>query len=260
MSDVYAAGKNLRLVDHFRRELPDQDLRWDVLRGLYSAAGGMQALSAQQDANSQNLSYALKGGYRRQIVQFEGVLPAEELVSPTTDQYTDFTPGIIEYTGRDLDAALNGPGFFSVMGPAGPLYTRNGTFHVNGKGLLVTNDGIPVEGIDGPISFPLDAPPFLEINPDGAIIVGNRLMGKLKITAFENPAELMQVGPAMFQAQPGSNPIPVFADVRQRHRELGNTTVVQEMVQMLTGSRQFEAAQRALRQISDTIALNTRPR
>src|SRR2546421_5534400 len=50
-------------------------------------------------------------------------------------QWTDFSQGFVQNTGRSLDAALNGPGFFVVDSPAGPRYTRAGSFSVNRDGV-----------------------------------------------------------------------------------------------------------------------------
>ena len=64
---------------------------------------------------------------------------------------------MLEYTDGKLDLALNGPGFFSVQGPNGPLYTRNGVFEPNAQGQLVTSDGLRVESVGNlPIAVPLD--------------------------------------------------------------------------------------------------------
>ena len=49
-------------------------------------------------------------------------------------QQTDFSQGKLVHTGRTLDLALSGPGFFTIETPQGPLYTRNGLFHVDANG------------------------------------------------------------------------------------------------------------------------------
>ncbi|MBM4075508.1 MAG: hypothetical protein FJ267_07680, partial [Planctomycetes bacterium] len=55
-----------------------------VIRGLYSAASGMQATSIQQDVTSHNLTHAVKPGYRREILSFEASGPAQDLQGPRT--------------------------------------------------------------------------------------------------------------------------------------------------------------------------------
>ena len=63
-------------------------------------------------------------------------------------------PGTIKNTGRDLDVALQGSGFFVVQSPAGDRFTRNGNFQLDGAGQLTNSDGMPVVGQNGPIQLP----------------------------------------------------------------------------------------------------------
>lgn len=218
-------------------------------------------MSQQQDATSHNLSHAMKPGYRREIIRFDSIGQPSDLIGPATSLHTDFSPGIHEYTGNNLDVAINGPGFFSVDGPDGPLYTRSGVFSLNERGQIVTPEGHRVQGQNGPITIPLDSlQSRIEILNDGSIVVNGAAFDHLKVTAFQNPAELQRAGSSLFTAPTGIVTSPAASEVRQGYRELGNSSVVNEMVQMLGGSRQFEAIQRALRQIGDTIAFNTRPR
>jgi flagellar basal body rod protein FlgG len=233
--------------------------RSNVIRGLYSAAGGMQAMSLQQDATAQNLSHAMKPGYRREIIQFDSIGNTADMVAPRSSLHSDFRPGVHEFTGGSFDVAIDGPGFFKIQGPTGPLYTRSGVFQVNSLGQLVTPEGLAVQSNQGPISIPLNAT-FFEITTDGTIVADGAIVDQIGVTAFQNPNELQRVGSTYFQALPDSIRSTVNSEIRQGYRELGNTTLVHEMVQMISGARMFDAAQRALRQISETIQLNTHPR
>jgi flagellar basal-body rod protein FlgF len=229
-----------------------------VIRGLYSAAGGMQANSVQQDVTAHNLSHAMKPGYRREVLRFDAVGSHDDIVGPSSSLHTDFSSGTLEQTGGTLDFALNGPGFFAVQGPSGPLYTRNGVFQLNVQGQIVTPDGLAVQGASGPIALPQEAS-SIEILGDGTLIADGNEIDKLRVVAFQNPDDLQRVGSTYFQAPPDSIPSAIQTEVRQGYREISNTSVVHEMVQMISGVRLFEATQRALRQLSDTIGLNTRP-
>lgn len=230
-----------------------------MIRGIYSAAAGMEAMSTKQDATAHNLSHATKPGYRREIMRFEGIGQPDDLVGPTSALASDFSQGTLEQTHNVFDVAINGPGFFSVQGPSGPLYTRSGVFEVNSQGQLVTPEGLPVQGSGGPIAIPLNAG-GIEILNDGSIVADGNAVDRLKVTAFQNPGELQRVGSTTFMAPPNAALSKVSSEVRQGYREIGNTTLVHEMVEMISGLRLFDATQRALRQIGDTIALNTRPR
>ncbi|NIP73067.1 MAG: flagellar hook-basal body complex protein, partial [Gammaproteobacteria bacterium] len=60
--------------------------------------------------------------------------------------------GRLIQTGNQLDFAIvSGDGFFSVGTPQGERFTRAGNFTLNHEGLLVTAEGYPVNGKNGPI-------------------------------------------------------------------------------------------------------------
>jgi flagellar basal body rod protein FlgG len=219
----------------------------------------MNATAIQQEATAHNLSHGMKPGYLREIVRFEAPTPSQEMVGPTPTLHTDFTPGTMQMTGNKLDLALEGPGFFTVQGPTGPMYTRNGVFQMNEQGRLITMEGLPVLGQGGnPIDIPLGT--FsIEVLSNGAVVADGIEVDQVKVVAFQNPHELQRIGTSYFSAPPDAAKLPVPPNVFQGYREISNSTVVQEMVQMIAGVRQFEAAQRALRSIGDAIAFNTRP-
>lgn len=229
-----------------------------MIRGLYSAAGGMNATAVQQDATAHNLSHAMKPGYLREIVRFEAPAPSTEMVGPTPTLHTDFAPGTMQQTGNKLDLALEGPGFFAIQGPSGPMYTRNGVFQMTDQGRLITMEGLPAMGQTGPIDIPLGT--FsIEVLKNGAVIADGIEVDQVKVVAFQDPRQLQRIGTSYFSAPPDAPKLDIAPDVFQGCREVSNSTVVQEMVQMIAGVRQFEAAQRALRSIGDAIAFNTRP-
>lgn len=229
-----------------------------MIRGLYSAAGGMQATSLQQDVTAHNLNHAVKPGYQREVLRFQASGPMESLQGPETSLHTDFSPGILEHTGGKLDVALNGPGFFAIDGPSGPVYTRCGTFQLNSAGQLVTSEGRTVRGTGGPITIPPGAS-RIEILDDGNVVADGTEVDQLSVVAFQNPQDLRRIGTTYFEAPPNAARSTTGPNVRQGYREQGNTTVIHEMVQMISGLRQFEASQRALRSLGDSIGLTTRP-
>lgn len=216
----------------------------------------MNATAQLQDVTAHNLSHAVKPGYLREMVRFDS--SNSLMQGPSASSQTDFSAGTMQFTGNKLDLALKGPGFFTIQGPAGPMYTRNGVFQLDAAGQLVTMEGLPALGPSGPISLPADTL-NIEVQMDGTIITDGVEADQLRIVAFTDPSVLQRVGTSYFQPSAGAPVAPTAGEVFQGYRELSNSTVVQEMVQMIAGVRHFEAAQRALRSIADTIAFNTRP-
>ncbi len=236
-----------------------------MISGLYNAASGLLASQANQETVAQNLAHVNVPGFRRQLLAFEAMSkfsPDEQLQGTRTDQpTTDFTPGRMVYTGRPLDAAIQGDAFFVVQGDQGPLYTRNGAFHLNAKGELVTGDGRQVQGTGGPIVIPPEVSPLnLSIQPDGTVQFREFRYGQLKLASFADNQQLSRVGTTLFAAPPGVSPQDAGdASVMQGTREQANVTAVDELVRMIAGMRHYEASQKALTTLAEAISHNTNP-
>lgn len=242
-----------------------------MLAGLYSAATGMNAAAEQHEIIARNLAHASVPGYRREIMvsqTFEAALNSE-MPPPsgheawgveTMDVVTDFGQGPLQRTEQPLDLAIDGQGFFTVMGPDDtPLYTRNGGFQRNETGELVTAEGFVVQGQGGPITIPPDvALNQISIGLDGGVRGKGAEYGKIDIVEFVEPEKLRPVGSTMFQSDDLETQEST-GRVIQGSREMSNVSAVEELIAMLVGMRHYEASQRALRSISDAVGQNTNP-
>ena len=115
---------------------------------------GMQQDMARLERISLNLANATTPGYRREVAMslptsggFADALDAAGGLSVKTD----LRPGTLKATGQRLDVALARPGFFEVATDTGPAYTRQGDWHLDARGRLVTAAGDPVMGLGGEI-------------------------------------------------------------------------------------------------------------
>ncbi|HTU88750.1 MAG TPA: flagellar basal-body rod protein FlgF [Gemmataceae bacterium] len=232
-----------------------------MLQGYYSAASGMSAAMQNQDILAQNLANAPVPGYRRQALTFaEFVAPQTVASAPTTTQpmhgaqiarhSSSFAAGPYQRTGNPLECAIQGDGFFVLDGPTGNLYTRNGQFHINAAGQLVSASGYAVNGSNGPLQMPTNAAQ-IQIAQDGTVLADNAPVGQIRLASFADSNQLERVGSTLFTAPAGVSPQTSTAMLRQGYREGSNVAVVDEMVQMLAGMRQYEAASKALRSLSD---------
>jgi flagellar basal-body rod protein FlgF len=236
-----------------------------MIRGLYGAATALDAAYQSQDVYAQNIAHATVPGYRRVGLSFEPFNVAFDQASggnplgaKNGSSYTDFRPGLLSYSGNSFDLALDGEGFFVARGPNGPVYTRDGAFQRTPEGELRTRGGLPVLGNDGAISIPPTA--FdVRVSSDGTVSADGSTVGQLKLANFEDTSKLVRAGTSSFSAPPGTEPRDSTANVRQGYREAANLEVASEMVNMIRGARYFEAAQRVLRTLSESIQLNTRP-
>jgi flagellar basal-body rod protein FlgF len=236
-----------------------------MIQGFYSAATALDAAIQNQDVVAQNLAHTTVPGYRRQGLAFETLnralsqtsAPAPNLLGTRpSSSYTAFEPGPMQFTGNPLDLAINGESFFVVQGPNGPLYTRNGVFQLSLTGELQTKGGLPVVGTNGPITIPPKTAQ-LTVAPDGTVLADKVPKGRLQLAHFANPNVLVPAGTTLFAAPAEANPDTDTSKVEQGYREGSNVQAVQEMVSMIAGMRHYEAAQRALRSLSDAIQSRT---
>jgi flagellar basal-body rod protein FlgF len=166
-------------------------------------------------------------------------------------QWTDFSQGTMQSTGNPLDLALNGQGFFSVSGPAGALYTRNGSFKVSADGALSTMDGHAVTGSGGqPIQISGQGP--IVVAPDGSVTQDGQDIGKLNIVDFKDRNALGKVGNNYFVSSRDNPPVPAQnTSVAQGSIEGSNVAPAESAVRLVGVMRQFEMLQKAIALTTD---------
>jgi flagellar basal-body rod protein FlgG len=217
------------------------------------SSSSLEALSHKYEVITQNLANTNTAGYKRRNLSFAQELAAKLRVgeSPSTSAATkisqtpnvDFTQGAAVLTGRPLDVALKGKGFFVIESPEGPVYTRNGSFRANKSGQLVDILGRTVSGDGGPITIPGTASTAsIQVSQEGQISVDGAPVGKLKVVEFTDMTKLTPAGASCFQASPeaglktANNVV-----VAQGYQEASNVNVVEELVDLIMVTRLYEA-------------------
>jgi flagellar basal-body rod protein FlgF len=162
----------------------------------------------------------------------------------------DMRQGAIAMTGNALDVAIEGEGFFTVEGPDGPLYTRDGAFSLTGDGRLVTSDGHPVLSSGGaPIVLdPQGESPV--IGRDGAIRVAGVEAGRIGVARFAAPGALLKVGDNLWDAQ-AQAPQPFEGVVLQGALEGSNVRPVVELTRLIEISRAYQSAAKIVSNADD---------
>ena len=124
-------------------------------RMIYTAMSGAKQAMTQQATVAHNLANLTTTGFRAETSVFRAV-PVAGDGSPTrafvvdSTPGADFTPGVIQSTGRDLDIAVQGKGWIAVQAADGrEAYTRNGSLQTNANGVLQTRNGNAVLGDGG---------------------------------------------------------------------------------------------------------------
>ncbi|MCU0704067.1 MAG: flagellar hook basal-body protein [Fimbriiglobus sp.] len=239
-----------------------------MFRGLYAAATALDAAQQAHAVTADNLANSSTPGYRQRGVRFEtfdrllgrDVPPTGDIVgTQLVSTFTDFKPGPLQYTANPLDLSLSEPDqFFVVQGPNGPMYTRDGAFRIAVDGRVLTQAGYPLLAEGGPVQVPAGTT-RLNFTSDGSIQADGVPTGRLQVARFANPTQLKAVGPVHFTAPEGVTPETAAPRVQQGYREASNVNAPHAMVGMIASTRYYEAAQRALRTISESVQLNTRP-
>lgn len=156
----------------------------------------------------------------------------------------DFTPGMIMSTGRGLDVALEGKGFFVVETEKGTRYTRDGHFSKSASGELVTGDGSVVQGASGAITLGAGE---LRIDDDGTVYAGKTKAGKLAVVMFDDPNKLARDRGSVFRND--ANLTPTDVDQPSMHGgslEGSNVSLPERMAQLVNVSRNFEGLQKSI--------------
>lgn len=229
---------------------------------LEASRNGILAMVDKQDLIANNLANLNTTAFKRvSLSQADFTIPGTQVAATPAD----FSQGDVTSTGKDLDIAIEGDGFFTVLRGGVPAYTRAGTFHQDRDGTLVTAQGYPVEPA---ISFPPETE-RIEVGQDGTVyaILDNgattAALGRLDAVRFQNPQGLIPAGDNLYLEGPDSGPALTgafgdreFPTLRHRALEDSNVDLSREMTDELIAQRAFQANVRAFK-TTDEIIGNT---
>ncbi len=210
---------------------------------IQQVGASLEALTGAYARITQNLANASTPGFKRHLSAFVSGSDGRGGGEISAKDYCDFTQGAMKQTGRSLDVAINGEGFFVMETPQGPLYTRYGSFQLNASRQLVDSLGRTVSGQGGPITIPPGAgPEEIQISSQGAISAGGSTVGRLRIVNFENPDRLIRAGAIHFRAPANVAPDDVASPaLGQGFVESSNVNVARELVDLITVTRLYQA-------------------
>ncbi len=248
-------------------------------KGLFSAVSGAMAQSSRLDTIANNLANVNTASFKKDRQVFSEYLSAFEkennvinvprvpasvesfydmqggdtaYVNPS-GTYTNFEQGALRSTGSALDMAIEGRGFFEVVTPQGLRFTRNGGFHIDNSGRLVTREGFPVlkEGQNDPAQRVIQlSGGNVTVSKSGEIFDGGNNIGRLAVSDFAILDDLQKVGNSLYALKSNARSGPVAASearVHQGFTEGSNVNVIEEMTDMITANRVFEATQQAVK-------------
>lgn len=233
---------------------------------LQSMHGDMDRL----DQLGMNLANVLTPGYKRTValhapvgVNFAGHLasagdPGQAAATPTVQFAADLRAGTLKSTGQPLDLAISGKGFFEVITPDGPAYTRQGDFQLDTRGRLVTAQGYAVMGTAGEILLDSAHP---TISTSGAMTspLTNATLAQLKLVEFDAGTAPQRLGDGLFAAAPGMKQVgDDEVQVRQGFLENSNAASTLEMTALVQAMRHFEGMQKVVQGYDEMLGLAIR--
>jgi len=231
-----------------------------MIEGIYQvSAAGMSPRTQKLDIIANNLANVNTSGFKADRVFLLGLTATDPSAesSDTLDMMistiTEFRPGALYETGNDLDVALEGDGFFAVETVDGTAYTRNGTFRLDAEGWLVNSDGMPVLGWGGPIEVTGNQ---VMIRENGDVLVDEEIVDALMVTDFPRPYRLKKLGSSLFVPVDPLETGVSAENVRvlQGVLEGSNVRPVEEMVDMMTVYRAYEASQKTIKYQDETLS------
>jgi len=258
-----------------------------MLRGLYVSGVGMQAQINRMDILSNNLANVDTAAFKRDATATRSFtdeltlrIHGEDLkpfpIQPwplerhgshigrfssgvfVDEVYTDFSMGNLRAVGDQYTMAISGPGFFTVRidlpnGDIADRYTRDGSFTLDARGMLVTKDGGMVLGLgEVPIYIPQGAAETT-INVQGHVIVNNQVIGQLLLADFDDYTTLRKIGNNYFATTAQTLDVVFSGSIIQGYVEESNINAVREIVEVINAARIYEANSRFVQVIDQTL-------
>ena len=245
-------------------------------QSLWISKTGLDAQQTKMSTISNNLANVGTTGFKRGRAIFEDLLyqnvrqvgaqSSQDTVLPSGLQVGTgtrvvaterlFTQGNLTKTDNALDIAIQGRGFFEILMPDGTQgYTRDGSFHINDQGLVVTSAGYQLQP---PVTVPADAM-SITVAGDGTVSVQQpgtpaaTHIGTIQLNDFINPGGLQARGENLFMEsgasgapQPGNPGLNCLGTLAQGYVESSNVNVVEELVNMIETQRAYEMNSKAI--------------
>jgi flagellar basal-body rod protein FlgG len=209
----------------------------DIAASVLSQAGRRVEMAGQNISNVSTPGYKRRVGFATYLGA-EGAGPGRGAAG----MVPDLSPGRLNETGNPHDLAIAGQGFFTINVSGQPLYTRQGQFHRDADGRLVTTHGFPVQA-EGGGDVLLKRADF-KVLADGTVVEGGEPVAKLAVVEILNPQNATYADGGMLSAAADDVRPAGAAMLQQGALEASNVSMGDEMVAMMEALRRAEAGQR----------------
>ena len=254
---------------------------------IYTSGTGMLGMEKKLNTISNNLANIETTAYKKQRCNFEDLYydnlryPGSQDINGeftatgiaigvgtrVTSIQSDFSLGSITETGRSLDVAITGEGFFQCIDSfTGDIfYTRAGNFNINEGQALVLGSAHTGRLVEPAINIPVGTT-HIQIDDSGIVWVALngdvqqlQEVGTLELATFINPEGMIRVGENLYRETAASGPPTVnnpgingTGMLKEKHLEMSNVAPVIELIDMITSQRAYELNSKAT-QTGDSI-------
>lgn len=255
-----------------------------MVKGLYTAYTGMVNEQRRLDVLSNNLANSNTTGFKKeQLVpqsfkdelaikikdtSYAGGVPRGigDIVFGVKvgEVFTDWSQGSFQITDKASDIAISGQGFFAIEytnkgGQTSIMYSRDGAFTVDRDGYFRTSDGDYLLNSDGAMNSRQGQ--YVRINPNlnysidqlGNVYQNNQIVAQIGVVDVANYDSIEKYGENLYTLMDGGQIIASTATVEQGCLEASNINVVDEMVDMITIARAYEAGQKMIQTVDSTL-------
>lgn len=251
-----------------------------MIKGLYTAYTGMVNEQHRLDTLANNVANVDTNGYKKEgatsqafddvlaykikDVSEAGNLPRRMgVLNPGVkigENYLDWSEGSFRETGNTYDLAIGGDGFFAIefkskSGETSVKYSRDGNFAVDAKGNLVTQEGDYVLDSKG-AHITIDPLKETTINRQGQVMQDGRAIATIGVTDFEDYNYIEKYGENYYQPVDGAKTKTATYQIYEGYLEQSNVSIVDEMVNMISIQRSYEANQKLITTFDSTLEIS----
>jgi flagellar basal-body rod protein FlgF len=218
----------------------------------------LSASERRLESVSRNIANVSTPGFKKETsfdealsAQAPGAADASSTNKTTNKTGTDFSQGTLRLTGKSLDLALSGAGFFKLRSQDGVYYSRGGQFERASDGTLSTSQGLTLQTVTGE-NLVVSKEDF-EVLQDGTVLEGGLPTARIGVFETSDGAALQSIGGGIFSVSDDAMRDAPSVVVRQGMLEGSNVELASEMVEMMAALRQAEAGARIV-QVFDTLS------
>ncbi len=244
-----------------------------MLRSMYSGISGLKNFQTKLDVIGNNVANVNTFGFKKGRTTFSDQI--SQMMSGATAPGTDrggvnakqvglgasiasidsiATQGSMQSTGRILDLAISGNGYFQVTDGPNTYYTRAGNFYLDQIGDIVNSEGLRLVGDGGVLNIPVGAQSF-SIGADGKVTYVDSTgqpqdAGVIQLATFSNPEGLAKAGNNLFQQSDNSGAAVSGAagdttigagTLQSGFLEMSNVDLSEEFTEMIVAQRAFQS-------------------